>query len=61
MASVQQLNPDAELARAAQALLVNSTAAQGLQEVLSTNLGPKGTMKLYAPAPGLLRPPAAAR
>ena len=46
MAAVKSLNPKAEVARAAQALQVNITAARGLQEVLRTNLGPKGTMKM---------------
>ena len=47
MAAVKALNPKAEVARAAQALSVNITAARGLQDVLRTNLGPKGTMKMY--------------
>ena len=46
MAAVKSLNPKAEVARAAQALQVNITAARGLQDVLRTNLGPKGTMKM---------------
>ena len=46
MAAVTTLNPKAEVARAAQALAVNINAARGLQEVLRTNLGPKGTMKM---------------
>ena len=36
------LNPKAEVARAAQALAVNISAAKGIQDVLKTNLGPKG-------------------
>lgn len=47
MAAVKSLNPKAEVARAAQALQVNITAARGLQDVLKTNLGPRGTMKMY--------------
>jgi hypothetical protein len=47
MAAVKSLNPKAEVARAAQALQVNISAARGLQDVLRTNLGPKGTMKMY--------------
>jgi len=46
MAAVKVLNPKAEVARAAQALAVNISAAQGLQDVLRSNLGPKGTMKM---------------
>ena len=46
MSAVTLVNPKAEVARAAQALQVNISAAKGLQEVLKTNLGPKGTMKM---------------
>ena len=46
MSAVKSLNPKAEVARAAQALQVNISAARGLQEVMKTNLGPKGTMKM---------------
>lgn len=46
MSAIQSLNPKAEVARAAQALAINTSAARGLQDVLKTNLGPKGTMKM---------------
>ena len=46
MSAIKVLNPKAEVARAAQALAVNISAAQGLQDVLRSNLGPKGTMKM---------------
>jgi len=46
MSAISLLNPKAEFARAAQALSINITAAKGLQEVMKTNLGPKGTMKM---------------
>lgn len=46
MAAVKSLNPKAEVARAAQALAVNISAAKGLQDVLRTNLGPRGTLKM---------------
>ncbi|KJE95399.1 chaperonin containing TCP1 [Capsaspora owczarzaki ATCC 30864] len=52
MSSIKTLNPKAEVARASQALLVNITAAQGLQEVLKSNLGPKGTMKMLVSGSG---------
>jgi T-complex protein 1 subunit zeta len=45
MSAIKQLNPKAEVARAAQALAVNISAAKGLQDVLKSNLGPKGTLK----------------
>jgi len=47
MAAISLLNPKAEFARAAQALAVNISAAKGIQDVMKTNLGPKGTMKMY--------------
>jgi len=46
------LNPKAEVARAAQALAVNISGAKGIQEVLKTNLGPKGTMKMLVSGAG---------
>ena len=46
MAAVKTLNPKAEVARAQAALAVNISAARGLQDVLRTNLGPKGTRKM---------------
>ena len=46
MSAIKTLNPKAEVARAAQALAVNTSAARGLQDVLRTNLGPKGTLKM---------------
>ena len=42
MSAIKQLNPNAEVARAAQALQLNIGAATGLQSVLRSNLGPKG-------------------
>ncbi|KAH8400473.1 hypothetical protein KR222_001090 [Zaprionus bogoriensis] len=51
MASVSLLNPKAEVARAAQALGINITAAVGMKRLMATNLGPKGTTKmLVSPA-----------
>jgi len=46
MAAISLLNPKAEFARAAQALAINISAAKGIQDVMRTNLGPKGTMKM---------------
>ena len=40
------INARADQLRKAQALAVNINAAKGLQEVLKTNLGPKGTIKM---------------
>ncbi|XP_073525206.1 T-complex protein 1 subunit zeta-like [Phyllobates terribilis] len=52
MAAVKALNPKAEVARAHAALAVNISAARGLQDVLRTNLGPKGTMKMLVSGAG---------
>merc|ERR1719346_217080 len=52
MSAVKSLNPKAEVAKAAAALAVNISAAKGLQEVLKTNLGPKGTMKMLVSGAG---------
>lgn len=46
MAAIVSVNPKAELARHSAALAVNISGAKGLQEVLRSNLGPKGTMKM---------------
>ena len=46
------LNPKAEVARAGQALAVNISAAKGIQEVLKSNLGPRGTMKMLVSGSG---------
>ena len=46
MAAIKTLNPKAEVARASQALSINISGARGIQDVLRTNLGPKGTMKM---------------
>ncbi len=52
MSAISMLNPKAEVARAAQALAVNISAAKGIQDVLKTNLGPKGTMKMLVSGAG---------
>ena len=52
MAAVKVLNPRAELARAGQVMAINKTAATGLQEVLKSNLGPKGTLKMLVSGAG---------
>mmetsp|Transcript_10297 Transcript_10297/g.26373 ORF Transcript_10297/g.26373 Transcript_10297/m.26373 type:complete len:498 (-) Transcript_10297:208-1701(-) len=52
MSAIKTLNPKAEVARAAQAIQLNISAAIGLQSVLSTNLGPKGTMKMLVSGSG---------
>jgi hypothetical protein len=39
MASVRSMNPNAEIVAKSQALMVNVSAAKGLQGVLKSNLG----------------------
>lgn len=53
--SIQLLNPKAESLRRSQALQVNIAAATGLQQVLGSNLGPKGTLKLLVDGLGNLK------
>lgn len=52
MAAVSLLNPKAEFARAAQALAINISAAKGIQDLMKTNLGPKGTLKMLVSGAG---------
>ncbi|XP_046385683.1 T-complex protein 1 subunit zeta [Ischnura elegans] len=52
MAAISLLNPKAEFARAAQALAINISAAKGIEDVMKTNLGPKGTMKMLVSGAG---------
>lgn len=44
--AVKAINPNSDVARRGQALTLNINAAVGLQDVLKTNLGPKGTIKM---------------
>jgi len=46
MSTLQDLSPNAEIVSKQQALRVNVAAAVGLLNVLKTNLGPTGTLKL---------------
>ncbi|KAJ8678940.1 hypothetical protein QAD02_014727 [Eretmocerus hayati] len=52
MSAISLLNPKAEFARASQALAINISAAKGIQDVMKTNLGPKGTMKMLVSGSG---------
>jgi T-complex protein 1 subunit zeta len=49
------LNPGGMQARKATALQINLGAARGLQEVMKTNLGPRGTMKMLVSGAGLIK------
>lgn len=47
MSAVSYVNSKAEVLKKIQALSMNINAAIGLQEVMKSNLGPKGTLKMY--------------
>ncbi|ESL10681.1 chaperonin TCP20 [Trypanosoma rangeli SC58] len=49
------INPGGRQARKASALEINMVASRGLQEVLKTNLGPRGTMKMLVSGAGLIK------
>jgi len=53
--NLSYLNPGGVQARKATALAINCAAARGLQEVLKSNLGPKGTMKMLVSGAGLVK------
>lgn len=55
MAALQYVNSKAELVRKAQALTLNLTAAKGLQDVLRSNLGPRGTLKMLVGGAGQIK------
>lgn len=55
MSSVKRINPRAMVMRKKQALMVNVNAARGLQQVLRSNLGPKGTLKMLVGGAGQIK------
>jgi T-complex protein 1 subunit zeta len=55
MSAIKLLNPKAEIARSQAALAINIQAAKGIQEVMRTNLGPRGTMKMLVSGGGDLK------
>ncbi|KAJ3430074.1 t-complex protein 1 subunit zeta [Anaeramoeba flamelloides] len=50
--SLRQLNKNSDIAQFGQALYINLSAAKGLQAVLRSNLGPKGTIKMLVSGSG---------
>ena len=52
MAALTGLNPKAEVARSHTAMAININAARALQDILKSNLGPKGTMKMLISGAG---------
>lgn len=43
----QVVSPQSDVIGSSHALAMNCSAARGLQGILKSNLGPKGTMKMY--------------
>ncbi|KAL9131913.1 MAG: hypothetical protein Q9217_000273 [Psora testacea] len=55
MSAAQLLNPKAESRRRGEALKVNISAGEGLQDVLKSNLGPSGTIKMLVDGAGAIK------
>lgn len=55
MSSVQFVNSKAEVLKKAQALAMNINAGKGLFEVMKSNLGPRGTLKMLVSGAGLIK------
>jgi len=55
MSALQTINPQADVIGSKHALMMNIQAAKGLQAVLKTNLGPKGTMKMLVGGAGQVK------
>jgi len=53
--SAKLVSPNAEIVSKSQALAVNTSAARGLQSVLKTNLGPRGTLKMLVGGAGQIK------
>mgnify|MGYP002386624270 CR=1 FL=1 len=52
----QMVNPNADIIGKNHALMINCSAGKGLQALVKSNLGPKGTMKMYVPLRPLNNP-----
>lgn len=55
MSAIRQVNPQADVIGSRHALMMNISAAKGLSEVLKSNLGPRGTMKMLVSGAGLIK------
>ena len=55
MSSVQFVNSKAEVLKKAQALAMNINAGKGLYDVMKSNLGPRGTLKMLVSGAGLIK------
>jgi T-complex protein 1 subunit zeta len=54
-AGLKTINPNADVIGSKHALSMNITAARGLQNVVKTNLGPKGTLKMLVSGAGQVK------
>jgi chaperonin GroEL (HSP60 family) len=52
---VTVVNSKADVLKATQALGVNCSAAKDLQEIMRTNLGPRGTLKMLVGGAGQIK------
>ena len=52
MSALSALNPGADHTAQAHALAINVSAGKGLSEVLKSNLGPRGTLKMLVDGAG---------
>ena len=52
MSALEQINPNADLISGNQALTINIGAAKTLSDILKTNLGPRGTLKMLVSGAG---------
>ena len=52
---IHDVSPNAEIVSKAEARAVNVAAAAGLQSVLKTNLGPRGTLKMLVGGAGQIK------
>ncbi len=55
MSSIELINPRAESIRRGQALQVNTAGAIGLANVVKSNLGPRGTIKMLVDGSGQIK------
>ena len=55
MSRLQEVSPNAEIVAKDAALAVNIAAASGLQNVLKSNLGPRGTLKMLVGGAGQIK------
>lgn len=52
---LRELSPNAEIVSSGAALAVNIAASTGLQNVLKSNLGPRGTLKMLVGGAGQIK------